>query len=193
MSGISRILRVPILMLAVNVHASEIYKWVDEDGIVHFSDTMPADDTKVESLRLNATNPPDYDPSNDPYSIRNQADRIGETWSRLEEEREARREKQREAALRQPAYVYQPYDSYYDRNRYPYFRPGLRPPSYPGHRPPFQGPTVRRQVSALDTLGLTGTRPHSINSGRHVARVESSAGFLDAVRNAPPRPTPLEP
>ena len=192
MGELSRIGLIPLFLLAANVQAGDIYKWVDEDGVVHFSDTRPADDTHVESLYMGRTNPPDYDPSKDPYSIANQAERIGETWSRLEEEREARREKQREDAQQQPTYAYQPYDPYYAHYRYPYYRPGLRPPSHPGYRPPFQGPIVRRQVATLDTLGLSGTRPHSINSGRHAARVESSASFLDAVRNAPPRPVPLE-
>ena len=137
MGGISRIFLVPVFLFATSGWAGEIYKWVDEDGVVHFSDTKPADDTEVESLYLGKTNPPDYDPSKDPYSITNQAERIGETWSRLEEEREARLEKRREDAQRLPAYVYQPYDPYYERYRYPYYRPGLRPPSYPGHRPPF--------------------------------------------------------
>ena len=192
MGGILRIVLVTLVLFAANASADEIYKWVDEDGVVHFSDTKPPDNTDVERLYLGRTNPPDYDPAEDPYSIAKQAERIGETWSRLEEERDARREKQREEALRQPTYVYQPYDPYYDRYRYPYYRPGIRPPSYPGYRPPFQGPTVRRQVRALDTLGLSGARPHSINSGRHAARVESSANSLDAVRSAPPRPVPFE-
>lgn len=193
MGGISRLLLIPAVFFAINAGAGEIYRWVDENGVVHFSDTKPADDTEVESLQIGRTNPPDYDPSQDPYSIRNQAERIGETWSRLEEEKQARRDKRREEALREPVYAYRPYDPYYDRYRFPYYRPGLRPPSYPGYRPPLQGPTARRQVTALDTLGLSGTRPHSINSGRHVARVESSANFVDAIRRAPARPVPLTP
>jgi hypothetical protein len=193
MGGLSRLLLVPAVFFAVNADAGEIYRWVDEQGIVHFSDTMPADNSKVESLYVGKTNPPDYDPSKDPYSITNQAERIGENWSRLEEERQARRDKRREELPREPVYAYPPYDPYYDRYRFPHYRPGLRPPSSPGYRPPLQGPTVRRQVTALDTLGLSGARPHSINSGRHAARVENSTNFIDTIRNAPPRPVPLKP
>ena len=190
MGGILRILLVIAPMFAAGAHAGEIYKWLDDDGVVHYSDTKPADESNVELLVVGKTNPPGYDPADDPYSIANQAERIGETWSRLEDEKEARRKKRREESARPPAYAYRPYDPYYDRYRYPHYRPGWHPPAHPGYRPP-QGPTIRRQVTALDTLGLTGARPHSINSGRHHARVESSASFLDTVRNAPPRPVPL--
>ena len=72
------------LAVAATVEATEIYKWVDEAGVVHFSDTKPADVASVESLRVNQTNAPEYNPADDPYSIRNQAKRVGETWQRLE-------------------------------------------------------------------------------------------------------------
>lgn len=168
--------------------ASDIYRWIDDDGIVHYSDTAPADDTAAERLRVDVANSPDYDPADDPYSIRKQAERIGETWSRLEERREERREKRREAAERQPVYVYRPNDPYR------YYAPGYYVPGRPGHRPVRPGPTIRRQVSALDELRLTGPRPYSINSAAHHQRVSSSAGFLDSVRRpAPPQPTPFTP
>ena len=170
------------LTVVAHVEATEIYKWVDEEGVVHFSDTKPADAASVESLRVHQSNAPEYDPADDPYSIHNQAKRVGETWERLEKDREARREKRREEALRQPTYVYQPYDPYYTGYRYPYFRPGIRPPMWPAHRPVRPGPTIRRQATALDALGLTGPRPHSINSGAHHARLTRSANFLDVAR-----------
>jgi hypothetical protein len=178
------------LAVAARVDAAEIYKWVDEEGVIHFSDTKPVDAASVESLLVHQTNAPDYNPTDDPYSIRNQAKRVGETWERLEKERDERQEKRREEALRQPTYVHQPYDPYYAGYRYPYYRPGIRPPSRPGYRPVRPGPTIRRQATALDELGLSGPRPHSINSGAHHARVSSSANFLDVARNSPPRPVP---
>ena len=168
--------------------AADIFRWVDDDGVVHFSDTAPSDDTAVERLRVDEANSPDYDPADDPYSIRNQAERTGETWSRLEERREERREKRLKEAERQPVYVYQPY--------YPYrnYAPGYYVPGRPGHRPVRPGPTIRRQANALDELALTGPRPYSINSTAHHQRVSSSAGFLDTERRpAPPRPTPFTP
>jgi hypothetical protein len=173
-----------------NASAADIFRWVDDDGVVHFSDTAPAGDTKVERLRVDSANPPDYDPADDPYSIRNQAERMGETWSRLEERREERRETRREAAERQPVLVYPPYYPY----PYRYYAPVINLPGRPGHRPIRPGPTIRRQVSTLDELQLMGSRPHSINSSAHHQRVSSSAGFLDSVRrSAPPRPKPFTP
>ena len=94
-------MRVPILTVAVvlllsvwttTATASEIYQWMDEDGVVHFSDTRPADGAVVTTLRVQATNPPDYDPVDDPYSIRNQAERTNSTWTELEKAREERQE-----------------------------------------------------------------------------------------------------
>jgi hypothetical protein len=176
------------IAFTANANASDIYRWVDGDGVVHFSDTAPVENDEVERLRVNNSNPPGYDPADDPYSIRNQAERMGETWSRLEERREERKEERRKEAARQPVVVYEPYYPYR------YYRPGYFVPGRQGHRPVRPGPTVRRQVAALDELQLTGPRPHSINSGGHHERVSSSANFLDSVRGpAPPRPTPFSP
>ena len=182
------------LLAGIPAGATEIYRWVDEDGVVHFSDTKPADE-EVNVLYVGSTNPPGYEPAEDPYSIRNQADRINLTWSRLEDERDKRREVRREQAARRPLTVYAPYDPYDDAYHYSYYRPGFRPPFRPPHRPDNRPvrplPVIRGQVTAMDELGLTGPRPHSINSGRHLARVESSADFLDLARNPPPRAVPL--
>lgn len=189
-SEINRLAATAMVAIAFvsNAHAADIFRWVDEDGVVHFSDTAPVDDTAVERLRVDDANPSDYDPADDPYSIRQQAERIGETWSRLEERREKRRVKRREEAERQPVVVYQPYYPYR------YYAPGYYVPGRPGHRPVRPGPTIRRQANALDELALTGPRPYSINSTAHHQRVSSSAGFLDSVRRpAPPRPTPFTP
>ena len=91
-------MRIPILTVAVLVllsacaasaNASEIYQWMDEDGVVHFSDTAPENGAVVTTVRVQATNPPDYDPLEDPYSIRNQAERTNTTWTELEKARSA--------------------------------------------------------------------------------------------------------
>ena len=166
-------------------HASDIFTWTDEDGVVHFSDSRPASLDDVATLHISDRNPPDYDPENDPYSIRNQAKRINETWTELEKAREEREEKRREDIARRPSS--QPYyDPYYRFRDYRHYPP-VRPP-----RPlPRPGRTVLRQVRALDELELSGQRPHSINSSAHHARVESSADFLSAVPKPGPRPRPL--
>ncbi len=114
-------MRIPILTVAVLVslfacavsaNASEIYQWTDEDGVVHFSDTRPEDGAVVTGLRFQEMNPPDYDPVEDPYSIRNQATRTNAIWTELEKAREEREEKRREEAERNLRYAQAPYDPY---------------------------------------------------------------------------------
>ncbi len=171
-------MRIPILTVAVLVlfsagaasaNASEIYQWTDEDGVVHFSDTRPGDGAVVTTLRVQATNPPDYDPVEDLYSISNQAIRTKATWAELEKAREEREEKRREEAERNLRYAPAPYDPYFYYSRPAYFS-FARPGRHLRHQPKL----ARRQHHALEELGLTGPRPHSINSGAHRARIEQS-------------------
>jgi len=186
-------MRVPILTVAVvlllsvwttTATASEIYQWMDEDGVVHFSDTRPADGAVVTTLRVQATNPPDYDPVDDPYSIRNQAERTNSTWTELEKAREERQEKRREEAERNLRYAPASYDSYLYYSRPAYF-------SHPGRHPRHQPKLARRQFHALEELDLTGPRPHSINSGAHHARVQRSRALpLVPSKSGPHRMAP---
>jgi hypothetical protein len=52
-----------LLLLAVTpLAAGELYKWVDEDGTVHFSDRKPADGAeRVDLEPLNVADPVDTD------------------------------------------------------------------------------------------------------------------------------------
>lgn len=149
-------------------HASEIYQWADDDGVPQFSDTRPEDDVVVITLYVRDTNPPDYDPATDPYSVHNQAERTNATWAELEKAREEREQKRREEAERYARFSlpHDPYDHYLPLAYYS--------PVYPGRFPRHQRRIIERQVHALETLGLTGPRPNSINSGRHDARVQRS-------------------
>ncbi len=146
--------------------ASEIYQWTDDDGIVHFSDTRPEQDVVTVTLYVRDLNPPGYDPATDPYSIRNQAERMNATWTELAEAKAEREEKRREEAERYRDFVPPPYDPY-DYGYRPFY---YAPPHTIRQRPGL----ARRQFQALDELGLTAPRPNSINSGRHQARVETS-------------------
>jgi len=59
--------------------ADEFFRWVDDEGVVNFSQWAPPEDIdNVATLIVHSTNPPDYDPANDHYSIGNQA----EGWKR---------------------------------------------------------------------------------------------------------------
>ena len=180
-------MRIPILTVAVlllsacaaSANASEIYQWTDEDGVLHFSDTVPGDGAVVITLRVQASNPRGYDPVEDPYSIRNQAERTNAIWTELEEAREEREEKRREEAERYLRYAPAPYDPYLYYSRSAYF-------SHPGRHLRHRPKLARQQHHALEELDLTGPRPHSINSGGHHARIQKS-------RNLPlvtPKPGP---
>jgi hypothetical protein len=128
---------------------------------VHFSQWAPQHTAVVTTLNTVSRNPVDYDPGADPYSIQNQAVRVNETWSKVEErnaELRKRREEEEERAarMRPPAYEYPYYqDSYYR----PIVRPIVRPPIYrpvhpiyPGHNRPHVRKIQNRQVAAMSEL-----------------------------------------
>ena len=162
--------------------ATEIYQWIDDDGVIHFSDMPPEDSRAVHSLNINASNPADYDPADDPYSIVNQAKRMNEKWSELEEEKEKRAEERREAVHRAQRYYYAPG---HDGWRYSYW-PGYYAPVRPVRPSINQFRSIRRQANALKALELSGPRPYSINSGAHAARVASSRNFLQTISKPAP-------
>jgi hypothetical protein len=154
--------------------ADEIFHWVDEDGVLHFSDWAPKNsDAEVIKVIVSNSNPPGYDPTADQNSVLEQAERMNERWSGLQEQQEERRRQRLELEELErrryvAAYEYPDYnDSYF------YYRPGYRLIHQPGfgHRPPFK--VAKRQFAALDQLGLTGPRPHSINSSAHLARINA--------------------
>lgn len=160
--------------------AEEIYHWVDDDGRVHYSDQKPVHDAPVTVIEIETAPATAYDAKADPYSILNQAARSHERWLGLEEARQARVEERREAeASRYPPVPDYGYDNYLEYSSYyPYY--AYWPANGTGYRP-GQG---RQQVYALNSLGLLGPRPASINSGVHQDRVYRSQ-FLPLV---PPPP-----
>jgi hypothetical protein len=125
--------------------AQQIYRWVDEQGVVHFSDTAPPGDSgEVSTLTLENTQPANYDPEQDIYNLEATEQRMQALRDELAAEREARRER---AAAQPPVvapYPEQPHYGYADDYLYGYpplyprppgERPG-RPPGGPPHRPP---------------------------------------------------------
>jgi hypothetical protein len=163
--------------------AGDIYRWVDEEGVVHYSDTQPHDEVPVEIVEIEASQSADYDPVKDPYSILNQAARLHEIWLDFEAARQARAEERLDAAPdgrpSPPAY-----QSYYQYSTYPYYSP------WPVPTPDDGRGYGRDQLYALDTLYLLGPRPQSINSGTHQDRVTRSQ-FLPIVPPLPPVLRPL--
>lgn len=169
--------------------ASEIFQWIDDDGVMHFSQWQPEDATvEVTTLQLIARNTPDYDPQDDPYSIRNQAERINSIWAELEKKRDERRERRLEAVERaaRMAPVYREPARYYVP-AYP-FRP-VRPwLPYPGHfkpgRKPQHGPGRSRPRHR------PGVSPHPARSPRPAANPGPvhTTRWAPPTRSAPPRP-----
>ena len=146
-------------------NASEIYKWVSDDGVVHYSDTRPKNEASVTTLELRELNPDDYDPASDPHSILNQAKRMNESWT------------ERVATQRQPGprSVEAREEGLYASRGYPPF--AYFPPTeyYPIVLPPRQrtrnAGAARQQLNALSAFDLVGQRSESINSGVHRDRV----------------------
>lgn len=69
--------------------ALEIYTWVDDEGVVHYSESRPEElaATQVETFHIASTNSLAYDPDDYYWSILNQAERIGEQWSTIQEQK----------------------------------------------------------------------------------------------------------
>lgn len=111
--------------------AGEVYRWVDEDGVVHFSDLPPAVDVRTaESIEIPAFAPPARNVAEDYYSVTNQLRRMREQRLALEKARRDARLAERELALKEQAMSLQswhapnrswPYGTtYVYRGHYPY-------------------------------------------------------------------------
>ncbi len=175
-----RIHLIPALLLAAGLaHGGEIYHWVDEDGVAHYSQTPPADATAaVETREVSASTPDDYDPDDYEYSVMNQAARIHAEWAALAQERAQERQARREARRAEQerrAYQSLASESYERGYGWRYGREIYYPVAH--RRPPYRpGRKVRRhQFEQLDERGLWREPPaYSINSTRHWQRVQES-------------------
>lgn len=122
------ILLCSITALAVEADTTrEIYRWVDDDGVVHFSDEAPP--TGVEGMKrimLEEPGPGSGPVDDDPFNVEATAERMqayrDELAQRREAQRAARLERERIAAQR-PVVQYQPVG-----RAYPWY---LNPPLYP--------------------------------------------------------------
>jgi len=104
--------------------AYEVYHWVDENGVAHYSQDKPAASVPgVRVLQLDDTAPAGFDPDEDRYGIEQQADRMAELRASMDERREAARDRQ-QSTPPAPAVIYQ--------DPYPYYSNRLwLPPVYP--------------------------------------------------------------
>ena len=104
-----------LLLVSFPISAERVHKWVDENGVTHYSDEAPNQSvSEVTLIELPATHSKIVDVEKDYYSISNQ-------WMRVHEERIAREkiklEKAKVKASQRPAepsvvYVNEPEDRY---------------------------------------------------------------------------------
>lgn len=80
---------------AADPEAAEVYRWVDEEGVTHYSSTPPPGQ---EADRIDASNPPADDPEASQTEIERlrQSNKTRQHKRRLEREAEAREEQQRQ-------------------------------------------------------------------------------------------------
>ena len=106
-----------------SLHAQEFYKWIDTDGVTHYSEVLPSQEVEYYVLEIPvqyATNKP----SDDYYSIQNQLKRIQEQrllWRELHSPVKQKEEVVVEEVYVEPEVVrYAPVYPYH--YKYPYFK-----------------------------------------------------------------------
>ena len=138
-------LALALLFFALPAPAATVYRTVDDNGVVGYSDTPPADEVEVEILVIDIPTPELSE------SARQQLEAMRETTDRMVADRQ-QREKHR-AELRklqlesEPRVIEYPvpaiydgiYTGYYSYPAYPAYRPVYRPrPDHPITRPPLR-------------------------------------------------------
>ena len=112
-----------IMFYGSDIYAEQFYKWVDEDGVTHYGESLPSSDVEHVAFEF----PEKYvtsNPEEEYYSIQNQLKRM------LDRREQARQEKQERANSRTNA-VPQPQPIQYEEPRYSYYRPVHHPIFFP--------------------------------------------------------------
>lgn len=142
----------PLLAIfaAEALSAAEIFHWVDENGVHHYSQVAPRTETEdVSTLSLSEPAAGSYDPDADIYGVAAQQERMKAMREEMEQKRQAARERQRQEAQR-PAIIYREPE----RWGYPIYRPGF--PNVPPLRPT---PPIQRPPSTLLPLPPVASPP----------------------------------
>ena len=129
------------VIASTKVAATEIYHWVDENGVAHFSQYRPGDDTpNVSTQKMENTAPPGNNQVEDVFNLEAHEKRMTAWREEREQERKESRERKRQAAQQQPIKHSEPYRDYSRSFWYPpiYNRPPIRPPHKP--QPPLVNP-----------------------------------------------------
>ncbi len=123
------------MITSPKVAAAEIYHWVDENGVPHYSQVRPEDDIpNVSMQKLEDTTPEQVD---DVYNLEAHEKRMTAWREERDQERKDARERKRKIAEQQPIKHSEPYRDYSRSFWYPpiYNRPPYRPPHKPPPRP----------------------------------------------------------
>jgi TolA-binding protein len=140
------------LPFCVSAMAATVYKTVDEQGVVSFSDIPPVGDQSVQTMEINASTPAGSEDAQQRLEdMRETTDRMAADRREREKHRAELRKQQAESRAQAQAqypqadYPYYGYTGSYRYNRYPRRRPGggwhhprpehpiARPPLRPGH------------------------------------------------------------
>lgn len=143
------ILALGLTLWTAEAAAQQIYRWVDAEGVVHFSDTPPErEGTEVSAIELKTMRSSSYDPAEDIYNIDATRQRTEARWERMQELQVARELQPRspsQPVIQYPERVYYgsgygyDYGRDYGRDRDDHYprspgRPGIGP-GRPGHGP----------------------------------------------------------
>ena len=110
--------------------AYEVYHWVDDNGVPHYSQEAPQDTIEgVRKIQLEDATTADFDPDEDIYGVQQQADRMASLRKDMQQRRDAAKERQRNAPQPGTVIYTNSYPSYSNRFWLPpaYPRPPVRP------------------------------------------------------------------
>jgi len=112
--------------------AGEIYHWVDAEGVSHYSQSPPPDESgEVRTLDVDGSQPKSYDPTEDRYNIAAQQEAM---QAKRDEMAENRKNRQPAQPAGENTVIYYPEEENYDEVLYPPGYWGNRP-DWPGNRP----------------------------------------------------------
>jgi hypothetical protein len=141
------------IFCAAPAFATEVYRWVDKNGVVNFSQNPPPEKVSgAKMITLEDDPPPGYDPEEDLYGVEAQAERMALLREQMAKKREMERERQLNSATQSPVPYQQP-----DQYGYPIYGQW---PYYPGFRPPVKPrPPVRPEPYLKSILMPPGRLP----------------------------------
>lgn len=163
-SGFSRPLVLLSLMVAWPLHAAadQIYHWVDEQGVNHYSQSPPpAVQDDVRTLEVDGSQPASYNPEEDRYHVAAQAEAMQALRDEMAEDRKERLKAAERSASN--TVVYYPQEQAGNAILYPPGgyrpRPPGRPPGH-GHRPkPPEGGRPDRPTPLPEEITPPASKP----------------------------------